>query len=104
MTDDTLPPLGPHDHPEPQGMVWSKLEMQAIRRYAAAAVAAECERWRADAERYRWLRQERFDERMPSVQSVSVGCIGCTLDGAELDAAIDVAMADPGAPTRPDGE
>ena len=52
MTDKTVPlpepdgllPLSPHDHPEPQTMVWSRLEMQAIRRYAAACVAAERER------------------------------------------------------------
>ena len=39
-----LLPLSPHDHPEPQVMVWSELEMRAIRRYAAACVAAERER------------------------------------------------------------
>jgi hypothetical protein len=39
-----LLPLSPHDHPEPQTMVWSALEMQAISRYAAACVAAERER------------------------------------------------------------
>jgi hypothetical protein len=36
-----LLPLSPHDHPDPQMMVWSEQEIQAIRRYAAACVAAE---------------------------------------------------------------
>ena len=46
-----------------------------------------------DAERYRWLRKERFDDGAPSVQSIAIGCIGVTLDGHELDAAIDAARA-----------
>lgn len=39
-----LLPLGPHDHPEPQTMAWSALELRAIRDYAARCVAAERER------------------------------------------------------------
>ncbi len=35
-----LPPLSPHDHPESQVMVWSELEMRAIRAYALATIAA----------------------------------------------------------------
>lgn len=45
-----------------------------------------------DAERYRWLRAERFDCDLPTVQSTETGCIGSTLQGDELDAAIDAAM------------
>jgi len=45
-----------------------------------------------DAERYRWLRAERFDDEIPRVQSKSTGCIGCTLGGMALDTAIDQAM------------
>lgn len=45
-----------------------------------------------DAARYRWLRVERFDADLPTVQSTTVGCIGCDLTGDELDAAIDAAM------------
>ena len=33
-----------HDHPEPQTMVWSELELHAIRAYAGRCVAAERER------------------------------------------------------------
>lgn len=47
---------------------------------------------RTDAARYRWLREERFDCDMPTVQSTETGCIGSTLQGDELDAAIDAAM------------
>ncbi len=39
-----LLPIGPHDHPEPQTMAWSELELQAIRQYAARCVATERER------------------------------------------------------------
>ena len=53
--------------------------------------AAELEALRADAERYRWLRGEVFDDEVPRVQSISVGCIGTTLEGGDLDAAIDAA-------------
>jgi len=53
----------------------------------------ELDRLRQDAERYWWLRRERYDDELPSVQSVSVGCIGVTLEGNDLDAAIDAAMA-----------
>ena len=40
-----------------------------------------------DAERYRKLREYRPDYM--TVQSTCVGCIGTTLDGDELDAAVD---------------
>lgn len=53
-------PIGPHDHPEPQTMAWSDLELSAIRAYAARCVAAERERYaeeiaqlRAEGRRYR---------------------------------------------------
>lgn len=36
-----LLPIGPHDHPEPQTMVWSDLELRAIKAYAGRCVAAE---------------------------------------------------------------
>lgn len=36
-----LLPIGPHDHPEPRTMVWTELELRAIRDYAARCVAAE---------------------------------------------------------------
>lgn len=39
-TAPALPPLGPHDHPEPWTMKWTELEMQFIREYALAAIAA----------------------------------------------------------------
>ncbi len=35
-----LPPLGPHDHPDPHAMVWSELELRAIRAYATAYATA----------------------------------------------------------------
>jgi hypothetical protein len=41
MTDMDMPPLSKHDHPEPQTMVWSELEMRAIKDYARAYAAAE---------------------------------------------------------------
>jgi hypothetical protein len=41
---DNLPPLSPHDHPDPQTIIWSPSEMRAIRAYAAQAVAQERER------------------------------------------------------------
>ena len=37
-------PITRHDHPEPQTMVWSELELHAIRAYAGRCVAAERER------------------------------------------------------------
>lgn len=37
--------IGPHDHPEPHTMMWSALELAAIKEYAARCVAAERERW-----------------------------------------------------------
>jgi hypothetical protein len=36
MTDD-LPPLSPHDHPDPQSFVWSRTEIEAIQNYARLA-------------------------------------------------------------------
>lgn len=39
----TLPPISPHDHPEPMTMAWTELEMQWIRNYAQAAVLEERE-------------------------------------------------------------
>jgi hypothetical protein len=60
---------------------------------AIEALVAERDALRRDAERYWWLRRERYDDELPSVQSVSVGCIGVTLEGNDLDAAIDAAMA-----------
>ena len=36
--------IGPHDHPEPRSMMWSALELAAIKEYAARCVAAERER------------------------------------------------------------
>ena len=47
---------------------------------------------RKDAERYRWLRVEIFNDEIPRVQSISTGCIGCTLEGVDLDSAVDAAM------------
>ena len=44
-----LLPITPHDHPEPQTMVWSRLELRAIRSYASRCVAAERERWESKA-------------------------------------------------------
>jgi hypothetical protein len=44
--EQTLLPLSPHDHPEPQVMVWSEIELSAIRAYASRCVAAERERTR----------------------------------------------------------
>ncbi len=44
-----LLPITRHDHPEPQTMVWSEIELQAIRAYAGRCVAAERKRWRAAA-------------------------------------------------------
>ena len=35
-----LPPLGPHDHPEPHTMKWTKIEMRFIREYALTAITA----------------------------------------------------------------
>jgi len=55
------------------------------------------------AERYRWLRAERFDDAVPTVQSKVAGCIGCTLQGDELDAAIDAAMLGSGQRDHGDG-
>lgn len=50
-----LLPITRHDHPEPQTMVWSELELQAIRAYAGQCVAAERTRialaWDDDRER-----------------------------------------------------
>lgn len=45
-----LPPLGPHDHPEPQAMVWSELEVRAIRTIAARALAAQTAEWRRECD------------------------------------------------------
>ena len=42
-----------HDHPEPQTMVWSELELHAIRAYAGRCVAAERERWQSEVESLR---------------------------------------------------
>lgn len=42
MTDKVkLPPIGPHDHPEPHTLKWSQLELSAIKEYATAAVLAD---------------------------------------------------------------
>lgn len=66
MTDDEtgLLPIGPHDHPEPQTMVWTGLELRAIRAYAARCVAARqaADAQQADAELAR-LRAECADLR-----------------------------------------
>lgn len=51
-----------------------------------AAVAAERERWQADAERYRWLRDKGDATWKPMATRVTEGASG-------IDAAIDAAMA-----------
>jgi hypothetical protein len=33
-----LPPLGPHDHPDPRSYKWDELEIRAIQDYAREAV------------------------------------------------------------------
>jgi hypothetical protein len=33
-----LPPLGPHDHPDPRSYKWDELEIRAIQGYAREAV------------------------------------------------------------------
>lgn len=33
-----LPPLGPHDHPDPRSFKWDELEIRAIQEYAREAV------------------------------------------------------------------
>lgn len=37
QSDDELPELGRHDHPEPRSMMWSDVEMSAIKAYARQA-------------------------------------------------------------------
>ena len=44
-TELGLLPISPHDHPEPRTMMWSALEIAAIKEYAARCVVAERERW-----------------------------------------------------------
>ena len=43
-TELGLLPIGPHDHPEPRTMMWSALEIAAIKEYAARCMTAERER------------------------------------------------------------
>jgi hypothetical protein len=45
VSDDAivLPPLSPHDHPDPQSFTWSRTEIDAIQTYARA-VAAQARR------------------------------------------------------------
>ena len=55
-----LPPLSPNDHPEPQLLKWSALEMQAIQAYATAAIlAARAQR----GEPARWTPKEIDDAK-----------------------------------------
>jgi hypothetical protein len=112
-----LPDLTAYDHPDfVGGMVWTELEMRAIKRYAQASIQAleaevaglresatrpsnavlvpssELRKLQEDAARYRWLRDgpeewEMFDSRW----LIKVDVYGCPTN--ELDAAIDAARA-----------
>lgn len=75
-------------------------ELQNARNWIArnANAADERDALRANAERYRWLRDEGWDAKFtaPAVHLVlEDGQIEKELDGPELDAAIDAAMKEP---------
>ena len=56
-TELGLLPIGPHDHPEPRTMMWSALELAAIKEYAARCVTAERERWKELTDHLRCCRE-----------------------------------------------
>lgn len=57
---------------------------------AKSAEAMERERWQADAERYRWLRDKMDDDNSDRVHDDTGGRL---LSGAALDAALDLVTA-----------
>ena len=81
MSTDLLP-IGPHDHPEPRTMMWTQVELRAIRDYAARCVAAERERLAADIK----------------VLSLAAGAVSTALD--ELVGACMDDFMDPKVPSR----
>ncbi len=86
----TLPPLPEWSLRDDLGeLVPSEIRV-ALRAYATAALsaqAAELEALRADAERYRWLR-DGCDDKLSEATRIAADCYGM-----EWDAAIDAARA-----------
>ena len=66
--------------------------------WQVAAIRAECERLREDAERYRWLRDQAGEDGRAMVSVLKPGCNWCDDDMGvskePLDSAIDAAMKD----------
>lgn len=74
-----LPPISPHDHPEPMTMAWTELEMQWIRNYAQAAVLAEreaCAKLIEDSVRVMRLPDSpQYDgDTRPTAKACALGC------------------------------
>ena len=74
-------------HAEP---LFTAEQMHAFRAEGVAQQAAEVQRLRADAERYRWLRAQREWHEMNRTQDAMWTC---DMPAAEVDAAIDSARA-----------
>ena len=70
--------------------VYTAEQMHAFRAEGVAQQAAEVQRLRADAERYRWLRAQREWHEMNRTQDAMWTC---DMPAAEVDAAIDSARA-----------
>lgn len=65
MTDDQidgLVPIGPHDHPDNHILIWSCLELRAIRAHTRAAVRAALEVQRQEVERERNARRQAQEQ------------------------------------------
>jgi len=98
MTTDLLP-IGPHDHPEPRTMMWTQVELAAIREYAARCVAAETEALREEIEldNKRIAQLERVLKSVPECPDHGDLCIphaiGWIAKARQDQAAIDAAVA-----------
>ena len=79
MTEIKLPPLGPHDHPEPHTMKWSALEIAAIQASATAAVEAAASRHAEELAAYELtvsnLRAQRGEPDQYCITTADGGCI-----------------------------
>jgi hypothetical protein len=74
--------------------IYTQAEYEFLRAYALS-LRSQIGEVEKDAERYRWLRKIDYDERLPRVVDRIAGCIGHVLEGNDLDAAIDAAIAAP---------
>jgi hypothetical protein len=65
-----LPPIGPHDRPEPETMMWSRTELAAIEEYRRQAFAQGA--LKAQGEPFGWIKQSELDRARESGGSINL--------------------------------